>query len=48
MNENPILIQGAMQVEIDIFINKVQDIEKLTINGYEFYRGKINDVPVVI
>lgn len=48
MNQNPILIQGAMQVEVDIYIEQLQDVEKLTINGYEFYKGIINDVPVVI
>ena len=48
MNQNPILIQGAMQVEIDIFIENLKEMEKIIINGYEFYKGQINNVPVVI
>lgn len=48
MNQNPILIQGAMQVETDIFIENLKETEKTILNGYEFYKGKINDVPVVI
>lgn len=48
MNEKPILIQGAMQVEIDILIESLTEMEKITLNGYEFYKGKINELPVVI
>lgn len=48
MNQNPILIQGAMQVEIDVLIDCLNEKEKQIINGYEFYKGKISDVPVVI
>ena len=48
MDEKPILIQGAMQVETDVLIDNLKEIEKTILNGYEFYKGKINDVPVVI
>ena len=48
MNERPILIQGAMQVEIDVLIENFTKIEKVILNGYEFYKGKIKDVSVVI
>lgn len=48
MNEKPILFQGAMQVETEILINNMTEIENVVLNGYEFYKGKINDIPVVI
>lgn len=48
MSENPILIQGAMQVETDILIDNLKETEKISFNGYEFYKGKINNVLVVI
>lgn len=48
MIEKPILIQGAMQVEIDVLVENLIGMEKVILNGYEFYKGKINDVPIVI
>ena len=48
MNEKPILIQGAMQVEVDVLVKNLNESEKITINGYEFYKGNINNIPVII
>ncbi len=49
MEQNrPILIQGAMQIEIEYLINMIKNLEKIEIQGYEFYKGEIEDFPVVI
>lgn len=49
MNEKlPIIIQGAMKPELDILIEKLNNIEKICINGYDFYKGKINNYPIII
>jgi len=48
MNEKPVLIQGAMQIEVELLIENLTEAEKVIINGYEFYKGKIKDVSVVI
>lgn len=48
MSNKTILIQGAMQVETDLLINNLKEKEKVILNGYEFYKGNINDVSVVI
>lgn len=46
--ENPILIQGAMNVETDYLIENLINKNKKVINGYEFYVGELSSVPVVI
>lgn len=48
MSEKTILIQGAMSVETKLLIDALSDAEKIVLNGYEFYKGKINDCAVVI
>lgn len=44
----PILIQGAMQVEIEYLIKQISYIQKDVIKGYEFYKGELNGYPVVV
>lgn len=46
--EKPILIQGAMQVEIDYLIEQLENLKKVDVQGYEFYEGEIEGYPVVI
>lgn len=44
----PILIVGAMEVEVDLFISKLQKRQEKVIAGYHFYQGEIENYPVVI
>lgn len=48
MKNKVILIQGAMDIEIEYFLKHLKQINKKTIVGYEFYEGLINDIKVVI
>lgn len=41
-------IIGAMQLEIDLLIEKIDSLGKDIVAGFTFYRGKISDVDVVI
>ncbi len=47
MNQ-PILIQGAMKVETEYLIEKLVDSEKIILNSYEYYKGFLNNISVVI
>lgn len=44
----PIIIQGAMDVETENISAQLDNMEKITISGWDFYKGTINDYPVVI
>lgn len=44
----PILIQGAMDIEIEILIKKLSTISDKVIGGYEFYKGFLNGCPIII
>ena len=48
MKEKTILIQGAMDIEIEYFIDKLEKKEKQTIAGYEFYTGYIHTSKIII
>ncbi len=48
MKDKVILIQGAMDIEIEYFLSKLQNRKDRIIAGYEFYEGSINGVEVVI
>lgn len=43
-----ILIQGALDIEIEYFVEQLVNKEKKIIAGYEFYIGTINNVQVII
>lgn len=43
-----ILIQGAMEVEIQNLKEKIGSVEKEIIDGYEFYKGKLAGYSIVI
>ena len=44
----PIIIQGAMYLEIEYLIENMFNFEKIVIGSYEFYKGTINKYPVII
>lgn len=44
----PIIIQGAMEIEIEYLMKQLENVKKVNIQGYEFYEGAINNYPIVI
>ena len=48
MEEKVILIQGALDIEINHLLSKMKNRKDETIAGYEFYIGSINDIKVII
>lgn len=48
MKYKRILLQGAMDCEIEYFIKNLTDIEKVVIYGYEFYKGKLNNIDITV
>lgn len=44
----PIVIIGAMEVEIDFLIEKLENLKENIILNYHFYEGTINTYPVVV
>lgn len=47
-DRKPILLQGAMQVEVKHLLEVLENQTKIEIEGYSFYKGTIEDYPVVI
>lgn len=48
MKKRPILIIGALQSEINLLIDKLKNCEMETNGIYKFYKGNVNDYPVII
>ncbi|MCI9038773.1 MAG: 5'-methylthioadenosine/S-adenosylhomocysteine nucleosidase [Clostridia bacterium] len=48
MENEVILIQGAMDIEIEYLLEQLEERKNEKIADYDFYTGKINDVKVVI
>lgn len=48
MNKKPILIQIAMEVEAKPLLNKINNLEELEIKEYKYFKGNINNYPIVI
>lgn len=46
--EQPIIIQGAMNMEIEELLNMIEIEKEENINGFKFYIGKINSYPVIV
>ena len=44
----PIVIQGAMDVETQFMIEKLTDVEEITIGGWRFFKGALEGRPVVV
>ena len=43
-----ILIQGAMDIEVEYLISKLSNIEKQEISGFQFYVGIINNLKIIV
>lgn len=48
MNQKPILIQGAMEDEIAFIKEKMNKIEEIKLYGYTFYKGEIENYPIIL
>lgn len=48
MEEKPILIQGAIDIELDYLINIIKEREEVEIGTYKYYKGLIDGYPVVV
>ena len=48
MENKTIIIQGAMDVEIQTLLEKLEKQEKIIIADYEFYNGKIKNYNVIV
>lgn len=48
MENNVILIQGAMDIEVNFLISNLLNPKKLTIAGYEFTIGNIGNAKIVV
>ena len=48
MKDKTILIQGAMDIEVEYLIRNLERKEKHTIAGYEFYTGYIHTAKIII
>ena len=48
MKNTTVLIQGAMDIEIQELLEKLEKQEKIVISDYEFYTGKIKNCNVII
>ncbi len=47
-NNKIVLIQGALDEEINIFLLYLQNLKKQIIANYEFYEGTIEDIKVIL
>ena len=48
MEEKRVLIQGAMDIEIEYLISKLENMEKYIISNFEFFSGIINNIKVIV
>ena len=48
MNNNPILVVVAMEVEAKVLLEQITNIEEKTKYGYKFYEGLINNERIII
>lgn len=46
--KSPIIIQGAMNIEIEELLKMIEIEKEENINGFKFYIGKINNYPVIV
>jgi len=46
--KKPILLQGAMEVEVKYFKEILSNLEEIEIHGYKFYKGIYEEYPIVI
>lgn len=48
MKNKIILIQGAMDIEIQYLIDQLNEVKPQTIAGYKFYEGTFNNIKVIV
>ena len=48
MKYNTVLIQGAMNIEVEYLVKELKKIENKTIAGYEFWLGYINKLKIIV
>ena len=48
MKKKPILVQVAMEIECQEILKKLDNLEELEIDNYKFYKGIVNNYPVII
>ena len=48
INNRPILIQVAMEIECQEILKYLNNLEKILVSNYTFYKGTINDNEVII
>lgn len=48
MKDKTILIQGAMDIEIETIIKNLNDMTKINISDFKFYTGKINNYKIIV
>lgn len=48
MNNKPILIQVAMEIECQEILKQLNNLKELEINNYKFYKGEFNNYPIII
>lgn len=48
INNRPILIQVAMEIECQEILKHLNDLKRIVVSNYTFYKGTINDNEVII
>ncbi len=48
MEKRPIILQGAMDIEIEYFKKVIKNLKVLNLYGYETYEGEYEDYPIII
>lgn len=48
MEKRPILIQGAIDIEVNYLIDILENKEEIEIGTYKFFRGYIDNYPVIV
>lgn len=46
--ERSILLQVAMEIECQEILKQLQSVEEININNYTYYKGTINNYPIII
>ncbi|MCP3028535.1 5'-methylthioadenosine/S-adenosylhomocysteine nucleosidase [Halobacillus sp. A5] len=47
-DEQPILVQGPMPIEAEEFAERLDDVEEETSGNFVFYKGTVDDYPVIV
>ena len=48
MENELLLLQGAMGIELDVYIESLTEVEELEFNGFLFWKGRLAGKSVVI